>query len=310
MLRSRSRCAFLAEYAPGGFGMSLIETYDDLLRNYTALEEARKGTGQVRNLYADLIGRGAVFLAYLTGDGIAFAPSRFIGYTENTVLGHVQLAERDGRHTTRRVGELLCAKYGFTIRNLEDEAAKSHYLRFCDRLDIKPRKSKKTFWITPEVGNWLEENTIDRIDAQKIAALELEVMADSSLPETTREALVKARIGQGLFRRRVVQEYGRCLITKIEEPALLVASHIKPWRDCRKDPRECLDPENALLLSPTWDRLFDQGFISFTDLGEMIISDNLKQKVRDALGVGKQNISLTRGQAAYMAWHRKIHNFE
>ncbi|WP_407705373.1 HNH endonuclease [Sulfitobacter indolifex] len=85
---------------------------------------------------------------------------------------------------------------------------------------------------------------------------------------------------------------------------------MKPWRNCRQDPRECLDPENALLLSPTWDRLFDQGFISFTDQGEMIISDDLKRGVRKALGVGKQKIKLTHYQAAYMAWHRKVHNFE
>lgn len=290
--------------------MSLIETYDDLLRNCAELEEARRGGGQVKGLYADLIGRGAVFLAYLTGDGIAFAPSRFVGYTENTVLGHQKLEERDGKETNKRVREILRGQFGFTIWNHEDDVAEAYYLGFCDRLGIIPRKSKKTFWITPEVGDWLEKNIADRIDAQEIASLEQEVMADSSLPETTREAIVKARIGQGLFRRRVVQKYGCCLITEIEEPALLVASHIKPWRDCRQDPRECLDPENALLLSPTWDRLFDQGFISFTDQGEMIISDDLKRGVRKALGVGKQKIKLTQDQAAYMAWHRKIHNFE
>lgn len=290
--------------------MSLIETYDDLLRNCAELEEARKGGGQVKDLYVGLIGRGSVFFPYLTGDGIAFAPSRFIGYAENTVLGHEQLEQRHGWHTTTRVREILRAKFGFTIWNVVDEAAKSHYHSFCDSLGIVPRRSKKTFWITPEVGDWLEENTIDRIDAQEIATLEQEILADTSLPETTREAIVKSRVGQGLFRRRVIQEYGCCLITEIEEPALLVASHIKPWRDCRKDPRECLDPENALLLSPTWDRLFDQGFISFTDQGEMIISDELTRETRKALGVRKQKIKLTRGQGAYMAWHREIHDYE
>lgn len=290
--------------------MSLIETYDDLLRNCAELEEARKGGGQVKGLYAGLIGRGSVFLPYVAGDGIAFAPSRFIGYVENTVLAHEQLEERHGWHTNTRVREILRAQFGFTIWNVVDEAAKSHYDSFCEGLGIVPRKSKKTFWITPEVGDWLEENTIDRIDGPEIAALEQDVLADTSLPETTREAIVKARIGQGLFRRRVVQEYGCCLITEIEEPALLVASHIKPWRDCRKDPRECLDPENALLLSPTWDRLFDQGFISFTDQGEMIISGDLTRETRKALGIRKQKIKLTRGQAAYMAWHREIHDYE
>lgn len=290
--------------------MSLIETYDDLLRNCAELEEARKGGGQLKSLYVGLIGRGSVFFPYLTGDGIAFAPSRFIGYAENTVLGHEQLGERHGWHTTTRVREILRAQFGFTIWNVVDEAAGSHYYSFCDSLGIVPRRSKKTFWITPEVGDWLEKNIIAGTDAQEITALEQDVLADTSLPVTTREAIVKARIGQGLFRRRVVQKYGCCLITEIDEPALLVASHIKPWRDCRKDPRECLDPENALLLSPTWDRLFDQGFISFTDHGEMIISDDLTLETRKALGVRKQKVKLTRGQAAYMAWHREINDYE
>ncbi|MFC5739771.1 HNH endonuclease [Sinirhodobacter huangdaonensis] len=291
--------------------MNLIETYDDLLCNCAELEEARKGGGQVKGLYAGLIGRGSVFLPYLTSDGIAFAPSRFIGYAENTVLGHGRLEGRHGWHTTTRVREILRAQFGFTIWNVVDEAANSHYQSFCGSLGIVPRRSKKTFWITPEVGDWLEQNTIDHADAhEEIAALEHDVLIDTSFPETTREAIVKARIGQGLFRRRVIQKYGCCLITEIEERSLLVASHIKPWRDCRKDPRECLDPENALLLSPTWDRLFDQGFISFTDRGEMIISDDLTQSTRKALGVRKRKIKLTRGQVAYMAWHREIHGYE
>lgn len=290
--------------------MCLIETYDGLVRNCAELEEARNCEGRVKDLYGSLIGRGSVFLPYLTADGIAFAPSRFIGYNENTVLGHEQLAERDGRQTTRRVGEILFAQYGFTIRNLEDEGAEAHYRRFCENLDVEPKRSTKTFWITPEVGDWLEANMIDSTDAQEIAALEQNVLADNSIPETTREAIIKARMGQGLFRRRVIQKYGCCLITAIKEPALLIASHIKPWRDCQAKPEECLDPENALLLSPTWDRLFDQGFISFTDHGEMKISDKLERRVRKALGVSKQEIKLTPGQAAYMAWHRKIHNFE
>lgn len=290
--------------------MSLIETYDDLIGNCEELEKARKGDGRVKELYGGLIGRGSVFLPYLTGDGIAFAPSRFIGYTKNTVLGHEQVEGRDGRLTNKRIWEILRAQFGFTIWNLEDGVAEAYYLGLCDHLGIVPRKSKKTFWITPEVGDWLAKKSADCIDAQEIATLEQEVLADSSLAETTREAIVKARIGQGLFRRRVLQKYGCCLITEIEEPALLVASHIKPWRDCRKDPRECLDPENALLLSPTWDRLFDQGFISFTDQGELMISGDLTPETRKALGVRKKTYDLTLGQAAYMAWHREIHDYE
>ena len=290
--------------------MSLIETYDDLLQNIAELEEARKGGGQIKGAYAGLIKRGSVFLPYPTEDRIAFAPSRFIGYAENTVLEHGQVEERNGWHTTTRVREILRSQFGFTIWNVPDAALESEYQSLCDSLNVVPRRSKKSFWITPEVRDWLEDQAIGPTEARKkIAALEQEILNDTSLPETTREAIVQARIGQGLFRKRVLKKYGCCLITAIDEPALLVASHIKPWRDCRKDPRECLDPENALLLSPTWDRLFDQGFISFTHNGEMTISDDLTRETRKALGVRAKKIDLTQGQAAYMAWHRQIHGY-
>jgi putative restriction endonuclease len=291
--------------------MSLIETYDNLLQNIAKLEEARKGGGQIKSLYADLIRRGSVFFPYISDDQIAFAPSRFIGYAENTVLEHGQLEQRNGWHTTTRVREILRSQFGFTIWNVLNATLELHYQSLCDSLGVVPRRSKKTFWITPEVGDWLEDKAIGSTDTRKkITALEQEVLNDTSLPETTREAIVQARIGQGLFRRRVLKEYGCCLITDIKEPALLVASHIKPWRDCWKDPRECLDPENALLLSPTWDRLFDKGFISFTDDGEMMISDDLTRVTRKALGVKVKKIELTQGQAAYMAWHRQIHDYK
>ncbi len=56
--------------------MTLIDTYDDLLRNCAELEDARKDGGQVHGLYAGLMGRGSVILPYLTGDGIAFPLGR------------------------------------------------------------------------------------------------------------------------------------------------------------------------------------------------------------------------------------------
>lgn len=42
----------------------------------------------------------------------------------------------------------------------------------------------------------------------------------------------------------------------------------------------------------------------------MIISGDLTRETRKALGIRKQKIKLTRGQAAYMAWHREIHDYE
>jgi len=100
--------------------------------------------------------------------------------------------------------------------------------------------------------------------------LERVIAGDTSIPETDRLAIVSARRGQGLFRERVERIEKRCRITGVENPAHLVASHCKPWRDATNNER--LDGENGLLLTPSVDHLFDRGFISFEDDGWLIIS--------------------------------------
>ena len=70
----------------------------------------------------------------------------------------------------------------------------------------------------------------DDLDAWE-GKLEQLVVADDTIPETDRLALVRARKGQGVFRDRVAQIEKRCRITNVENAAHLVASHCKPWRD-------------------------------------------------------------------------------
>jgi hypothetical protein len=70
---------------------------------------------------------------------------------------------------------------------------------------------------------------------------------------TERDALTKARLGQGLFRHRVAELEPACRVTGLARQQFLVASHIKPWRDC--DNSERLSGANGLLLSPHVDKL-------------------------------------------------------
>jgi putative restriction endonuclease len=90
------------------------------------------------------------------------------------------------------------------------------------------------------------------------------------ITDTDRKSLIVARRGQGLFKQRVMLIESHCRITKVENPTHLVASHCKPWRDSTNQER--LNGENGLLLTPTINRLFDRGFISFEDKGRLIIS--------------------------------------
>jgi hypothetical protein len=81
---------------------------------------------------------------------------------------------------------------------------------------------------------------------------------------------IEQRQKQSLFRRRVLQNFeGRCCLSGISEDELLVAGHIVPWAK-RIDTR--LDPSNGLLLYCPYDRLFDKGFISFSDELRVVVT--------------------------------------
>lgn len=85
---------------------------------------------------------------------------------------------------------------------------------------------------------------------------------DSAIPETQRTAIIQSRVGQGVFRKLLMEKYsGSCIITGLDHPKLLVASHIKPWAVSTN--AECPSVDNGLLLSATYDRLFNCGLITF-----------------------------------------------
>lgn len=113
---------------------------------------------------------------------------------------------------------------------------------------------------------------LESSEGQEIVAKQEEarILSNPYLEVTERQAIVKSRIGQGQFRENLLSKYGKCVITGVNIPQVLVASHIKPWAAC--DNRERLDVNNGLILSATYDRLFDSGLISFNEHGNLLIS--------------------------------------
>ena len=114
-----------------------------------------------------------------------------------------------------------------------------------------------------------------------------QIESDETLKRTEREVLTRARIGQGLFRDKLMEKYsGKCIITGLAIPEVLIASHIKPWAVSDNDARVSVD--NGLLLSATFDRLFDNGLISFKEDGEILISCFIKPESRSMLRIQPQ----------------------
>ncbi len=133
------------------------------------------------------------------------------------------------------------------------------------------------------------------------------IESDAQIPDTDREALIIARRGQGLFKQRVLNIEHSCRITGVTNVIHLRASHCKPWRDCGTN-EERLNGENGLLLTPTIDHLFDRGFISFENSGELIVSPVAHQPSLNRMGVPTDRIvnvgTFTDGQKHFLSYHR------
>jgi putative restriction endonuclease len=90
---------------------------------------------------------------------------------------------------------------------------------------------------------------------------------------------VKTRVNQNVFRQIVVVNYaGRCAVTGMDIPDLLVASHILPWS---KGEEERLNPENGICLSSLYDKAYDKGYIGINERFEILLSKDLKKRSKE-----------------------------
>ena len=123
-----------------------------------------------------------------------------------------------------------------------------------------------------------------------------------------REQVTQVRTFQSGFRAACMEVHGhRCVLTGVDDPVMLVASHIKPVRDCMGNREEACDPLNGLVLETRFDRLFDQGLIGFESDGRMVVSPKLSPNYIRATGL---DTTLNLGELhaktkSYLAYHRK-----
>ena len=130
---------------------------------------------------------------------------------------------------------------------------------------------------------------------------------DKDLSNKTKESLIKSRIGQGDYRRKLLEECYFCPFTKVTDERLLVASHIKPW--ALSNDKEKVDPKNGFMFTPTFDRLFDRGFISFEDDKTLMVSPWISPMNQKRLGIynGKiiDDLPLDEKRKEYLNFHRE-----
>ncbi len=137
----------------------------------------------------------------------------------------------------------------------------------------------------------------------KVSPEDVDDSFDESTPPTEKDAIIKARIGQGAYRKALLDYWNGCAVTGCTRKALLISSHIIPWN---KDKEARLDPFNGLLLTPTLDRAFDNGLISFKDDGLILLSSALSKTDLELLHLDA-TLRLRKVDVKhlpYLAWHR------
>lgn len=168
--------------------------------------------------------------------------------------------------------------------------------------------------VKDKIDNFDAENRIDiLIDKYKsilsfLEGLEgeeerlfLDMVSSPDVEVTEKKRVINGRMNQASFRDYVMQLWnGKCCVTGSEK--LLVASHIKPWRESTD--RERIDPYNGLLLSPVYDKAFDRGLITFGESGAICISDNFWEDAHH-LGVSENDTieGISARHVDYLSYH-------
>lgn len=132
------------------------------------------------------------------------------------------------------------------------------------------------------------------IDPTLITQEEKATTRDPYLQRVYKEGLIQESFLAGLHRK--------CFVEKLAYP-VLIASHIKPYRDCNVN--EQFDFENGLLLSKNFDSLFDLGYITFDRNGQVLCSKQLERDVvRHVSTYNLDAVFINSKREEYMEYHR------
>src|SRR5690606_30035779 len=124
---------------------------------------------------------------------------------------------------------------------------------------------------------------------------------------TERSGLVLSRVGQGAYRKSIINRWeNKCAVTEFTDSRILIASHIHPWKDANDDER--LDVNNGILLSPSYDALFDKHLITCDNNGKIVLSDSIKIDEYKKIGIsGKEKIGkLNSDNIFYLEKHQQL----
>ena len=201
--------------------------------------------------------------------------------------------------TSRRCSWENYTSYIEIIRTIRNEMSKKMVLAN----ELRLLDAHSFVWIIGEdkFSNWIP-NKEKCIEESTLIEKEIEEKELKGGAETY--SYVKTRINQGAFRKELLKRHHTCDLCGMSNESLLIASHIKPWSVSNK--KEKTDVNNGFMLCPNHDKLFDEGYISFSDSGMICISSRISEDDQRLLNVDKSmSMRLSEGNKKYLKYHRE-----
>lgn len=127
--------------------MKTVSNITELLNNISVIDRYLKSADKNEIDYAKgLIKRGTCFVAIKSDEGYKFYPSRFIGYSDNTMDAHERNYEKDGKETNPAISAVIGSN------PQHNDALEDEYKEYCVSLGFKANKAgsfgvKRKYWM-------------------------------------------------------------------------------------------------------------------------------------------------------------------
>ncbi len=220
-----------------------------------------------------------------------------IGKSEKTAQNYVSALKTTMPNWMKKIGRETGSL--FEISSVSDFKRVEEILRQTDIFQQRDFTGKRMYSAALKA---YEDFLCDTTQVQLQADID-DILQDETKTVTEKAVLVKARIGQGKYRQDLIDLWGSCALTGYANRDFLIASHIKPWKDSSET--EKLDKYNGLLLVANIDRAFDKAYISFTDRGRIMISEELEEYTKLGITI-TGSLKVNEKSREYLAYHREV----
>jgi hypothetical protein len=130
--------------------MDFIKNLNDLIENILVVEKYLNSNDSNEREYAiDLVRRGKTILVYKVNGENHFAPSRFIGYRNNSLSKHAGNDEKDGRDTNPVIDQIVG-------RSFSNDKIEKSFIDYCIKLGIETSKNKRKYWRIKQDGKYFD----------------------------------------------------------------------------------------------------------------------------------------------------------